>query len=126
MKKTMKSAVIGLVFLFAAVTGASAGEPVNANNAELKFVKYDESMPVVRLSLKNNQVEVFTIVITDQAGLILHKETVKGENISRFYMLDKSDLNGADLKITVINAAEQQVAAFEIQNDTNVIAKNIK
>ncbi len=126
MKKTMKNAMIGLVFLFVAVTGVTAGKPVNSNLPELKFVQYSEQMPVIKLDLKNSNNEVYFIEISDETGLILYKEKVSGVNISRFYQLDKNDLYGAELVIKVKNASATTVTSFTIQNDVSVISRNIK
>ncbi len=116
MKKTMKSAAIGLLTLVASVTTFTA----SAADAELKAAGKINNQPVFQLDLNNTNNSRFLIVVKDEYGVILHQETISGVNISRRYQLNTEELGGVDVRIEILNINNEKVSVFQIKNNIRV------
>lgn len=116
MKKTMKSAAIGLLTLVASVTTFTA----SAADAELKAAGKINNQPVFQLDLNNTNNSRFMIVVKDEYGVILHQETISGVNISRRYQLNTEELGGVDVRIEILNINNEKVSVFQIKNNIRV------
>lgn len=125
MKRTMKSAAMGL---FALAT-VSTAYPVmaNANNnkpaAELTLVGRANNQPQYQLNLNNTNAEEVIVIIRDNFGNVLHHEVLKGANISRTFQMNVDDLEGADLRLEVISRTSKDKVAFEILDNATVVLR---
>lgn len=125
MKTTIKSAVMGLVALTAVNFASATTTPYN-NATELKLVSSQKNLPVFQLQLNNTEAEEVLVVITDNYGIVLHNEVLRGTNITRSFQLDLEDLNGTDLKVKVYNRSRNTTTAFAITDNASVVFRSVK
>ena len=118
MKKTLLKSAIALSILFATIsTSAFAG---NTNPVtDLTVVGTIQSQPVYELRINNEAYGEYTIVITDEFGVVLHEETVKGVNISRKYQIDTAELGTTGVRFEVVAVSHK--STFKVKN--NVVSK---
>lgn len=122
MKKTMKSAAIGLFTILAVATGFNANAGTTPNSAELKLAGSLNNQPVFQLDLNNNLQQRFLIVVKDEFGTVLHEETVFGTNISRRFQFN-NELDGVDVTIEVRDVKTATTSVFNVKNTTRVVAE---
>jgi hypothetical protein len=125
MKTTIKSAVIGLVALTAVNFASATTIPYN-NAAELKLVGHEKNQPVYQLQLNNQVAEEVVVVVMDDFGIVLHREVLKGVNITRSFQLDLEDLNGTDLKIKVYSRISNSTVSFAVNDNASVVLRSVK
>ena len=117
MKKTMinsgkKVMLLFTMFSLSISTALFAGNPGTIKSAELKFVGNYDKYPTFRLELKNTETAEFQVVVKDGDKEVLMTEKLKGEQISRVYKLDATDLdmvNGTSFEVTNLTTNETRV-----------------
>lgn len=120
MKKTIiHSGKKAMLFLTLLSIGLSdplhAANPGSTNTAELKFLGNHDKYPTFRLDLRNSESGEFLVVVKDGYKDVLLSEKLKGENISRIYKLDATDMdlvNGTIFEVT--NLVTNETRVFKI------------
>lgn len=120
MKKILFQTAIALSILFTLTTTASASTGNNTPAAEMKAIGSINNQPVYELSINNNTYARYTIIVSDEFGVVLHEETITGINISRKYQINTFELGKTGVRFEVI-ASTQKADTFNIKN--NVVAK---
>jgi hypothetical protein len=120
MKRTIKSAALGLVALVT-VNFASA-TPYN-NAAELKLVGRNNNQPLYQLNINNATEQEVIVIVKDVHGEVLHYEVVKGANISRTFLLTVDENETADLRVEVINRNSKSKSILEFADSTSGLSK---
>lgn len=121
MKKIFFQSAIALTILFTltATTTALAGNKNNPVSTEMKAVGLINNQPVYELNINNNTYATFTIIVTDEYGVVLHEETVAGVNISKKFQINIDELGTTGVRFEVI-ASTRKASAFSIKN--NIVA----
>lgn len=117
MKKTMKSAAMGLLTLVASVTAFTA----SAGDAELKAAGKINNQPVFQLDLNNPVNSKFMIIVKDEFGVTLYQEVVTGVQISRKFQLNTDELGGVGINFEIIDVKNDKTSVFQIQNSTRIL-----
>ena len=110
MKKTIiKSAVALQLFLL-----LTAGIAASAQTTEKPMSEMNVAGRINNTSYGN-----YYIVITDEAGVFLYEENVSGTNISRKFLLNKTELGNTGVVFEVYNGRVKE-AVYTVKN--NVIS----
>jgi hypothetical protein len=115
MKRTIKSAALGLVALV--TVNLASATPYN-NAAELKLVGRDNNQPLYQLNINNATEQEVIVIVKDVHGEVLHYEVVKGANISRTFLLTVDEKETADLRVEVINRNSKSKSILEFADST--------
>ncbi|MBX9781976.1 MAG: hypothetical protein K2X48_01665 [Chitinophagaceae bacterium] len=116
MKKTIiKSAVaIHLLLLLTAAVSANA-QTTEKPLSEMKVTGRMNNEPVYELQINNTSFGKYTIVITDEAGILLYEETLSGISISRKFLLNKEELGNTGVVFEVYNGKVKE-AVYTLKN----------
>jgi hypothetical protein len=88
---------------------------------ELKFIGNLQNQPLFHMIFNGTQESVFTIIVRDQVGNVLHKETVKGTSISKKFLLNTDELGDADLKFEISSKSYDKPVVFEINKQSRFV-----
>jgi hypothetical protein len=115
MKRTIKSAALGLVALV--TVNLASATPYN-NAAELKLVGRDNNQPLYQLNINNAASQEVIVIVKDIHGEVLHYEVLKGANLSRTFLLTVDEKEAADLRVEVINRNSKSKSILEFADST--------
>lgn len=118
MKKTTQKFIAVFVALFALVISS------NAQNTTPQLTKVSDvnNQPVFQLKLNNNQKDIYTLVVKDLSGVVLHEEKITDAKTVRNFALDRDAFNNASTFIfDVRNNSNNIHTLFEIKNTTRVV-----
>lgn len=126
MNTKIKNAAIGLIALFAVTTAypAMANSNYNIPAAEMKMVGLQGNQPLFQLSLNNSNYEEVVIVVKDESGYVLYRETLKGANLTRTFQLNTEDLEGTNLRIEVLSRNSSNRSTFDIIDNATVVLRS--
>jgi hypothetical protein len=126
MNTKIKNAAIGLIALFAVTTAypAMANSNYNIPAAEMKMVGLQGNQPLFQLSLNNSNYEEVVIVVKDESGYVLYRETLKGANLTRTFQLNTEDLEGTNLRIEVLSRNTSNRSTFDIIDNATVVLRS--
>ena len=92
---------VASVMLFASATAADTAysDPNNALPVELMYAGRVNNQPLIQLTFAGSKEEnLFGITVTDQSGVVLYSNNVRGENFSKQFLLNTDDLGDAVLR----------------------------
>lgn len=126
MNTKIKNAAIGLIALFAVTTAfpAMANSNYNIPAAEMKMVGLQGNQPLFQLSLNNSNYDEVVIVVKDESGYVLYRETLKGANLTRTFQLNTEDLEGTNLRIEVLSRNSNNRSTFDIIDNATVVLRS--
>ena len=126
MNTKIKNAAIGLIALFAVTTAypAMANSNYNIPAAEMKMVGLQGNQPLFQLSLNNSNYEEVVIVVKDESGYVLYRETLKAANLTRTFQLNTEDLEGTNLRIEVLSRNTSNRSTFDIIDNATVVLRS--
>ncbi len=126
MNTKIKNAAIGLIALFAVTTAypAMANSNYNIPAAEMKMVGLQGNQPLFQLSLNNSNYDEVVIVVKDESGYVLYRETLKGANLTRTFQLNTEDLEGTNLRIEVLSRNSSNRSTFDIIDNATVVLRS--
>lgn len=126
MNTKIKNAAIGLIALFAVTTAypAMANSNYNIPAAEMKMVGLQGNQPLFQLSINNSNYEEVVIVVKDESGYVLYRETLKGANLTRTFQLNTEDLEGTNLRIEVLSRNTSNRSTFDIIDNATVVLRS--
>lgn len=120
MKKTIiKSAVALQLFLLLTAGIAASAQTTEKPMSEMNVAGRINNQPVYALNINNTSYGNYYIVITDEAGVFLYEENVSGTNISRKFLLNKTELGSTGVVFEVYNGRVKE-AVYTVKN--NVIS----
>ena len=88
---------------------------------ELKYIGTIQNNPVFELSLDGTSEKEFTVVIRDKYEYIVYKETLKGENISKKFMLSAEELDGVAAKFEITGKTSEKSFVFEVNKNSRIV-----
>ncbi len=126
MNTKIKNAAMGLIALFAVTTAypAMANSNYNTPAAEMKMVGLQGNQPLFQLSINNSNYEEVVIVVKDESGYVLYRETLKGANLTRTFQLNTEDLEGTNLRIEVLSRNTNNRSTFDIIDNATVVLRS--
>lgn len=105
------------VMLFTSATAADTayGNPSTSLPVELKYAGSYNSQPLIQLNFNGNKEEnLFSITVTDQSGVVLYSNNVKGENFSKQFLLNTDDLGDAVLTFEITSRKTGKSVAYKV------------
>jgi hypothetical protein len=127
MKKVMKSTSIIAIALYAVFTVAFT-PVVLANNSsrvvpvELTFLGEVKSQLVFQLNFDGNAEEnEFTVTIIDESGSILYRENVKGEKISKRFLLNADEIGDNKLRFQITSKKTNQDVVYQVNHVAHLV-----
>lgn len=128
MRTTIKNTVIGLFTLVAILTvnfaNATSIEDV-VPAAELKLISHFDNQPVFQLSLNNVQNEKFFVIVRDEFGTVVYKESVSGVNIKRKYQLNTEELGTVGLTFEIVGKGNAKPVVFTVENSSRITKETL-
>lgn len=126
MKQVLKNKVILAIAFFAVFLTASAPafayDSTRAIPVELKFLGEVNEQFVFQLVFDGNAEEnEFTVTITDNAGFLLHKEVIKGEKVSKKFLLNTDELGDNTVKFLVTSKKSNQTVTYEVNHVSRLV-----
>ena len=94
------------------------------NPTELKYIGSIENRPQFQLSLNNSESDEFSIIIRNRNNEILHKDSIKGANISRKYLLNLEDGDTSGVTFEIVSKKSKARAAYTI-NETSRLVQDV-
>lgn len=95
---------------------------------ELKLVSYMKSGPLFQLNVNNKEKDDYFISIRDENNDVLFSESIKGENLSREYLvnLEGADFNDPGFKVSfeIRSKKLHKTTTYKINN--RVLAEDIQ
>jgi hypothetical protein len=120
MKKTIiKSAVAMHLLLLLTTAMASNAQTIEKPVSEMKVAGRINSEPVYELNINNTSFGRYTIVVTDESGVLLYEETLSGTNISRKFQLNKEELGSTGVVFEVFKGGVKE-AVYSVKNNVVV------
>ena len=110
------------VFTIAFIVPAPAQSNGDKNaSVELKFIGNIENQPVFILNFNNAEEDEFTVVVRDETDNILYRDILKGENLSRKFMINTEGQEVASIKFEVTGKKTAKTIVYEINKKSRVI-----
>jgi hypothetical protein len=127
MKQVLKSKSIIVATLFA-VFSTAFGSAAQANDSsrvipvELKFLGEVKDQLVFQLNVDGTAEEnEFTVTITDEAGLQLYRENVKGEKVTKRYLLNSDEIGNGIVHFQITSKKSNQTVVYEVNHVTHFV-----
>ncbi len=127
MKKVLRNKSLIAIALFTVFTVALAPVAMaNSSNTivpmELKFLGNVNNKPLFQLNVVGNAEEnEFTIAIIDEFGNRLYKETIKGENFSKRFLIDTETLGDTELRFEITSNKSSKPVVFETNRESRLV-----
>ncbi len=122
--KTFLAVAIFSIFYFTQVAVANTVENTNTLPVELTIAGTFKSQPLVQLNFTaNEQDNVFKILITDEAGVELYNNEVKGTVFSKQFLLDTDDLGDAVLYFEITGKKSGNKTVYKLNRQQQVTQK---
>ena len=116
--KQIKNIITIVIFSILGFTQVIAADTTSGNPAlpvELKYAGTYKNQPLIQLNFSGSKEEnVFIILITDQAGIVLYYTDVNGEIFTNQFLLNTDDLGDAILKFEVTGKKSGKTRSFQV------------
>jgi len=109
------------VLTTAFVSPAMANDEKNTIPVELKFVGNLKEQPLFHLVFNSAEESQFTITIRDAFGNVFYRETVKGSQFIKKFLLNIDDLDEGKVKFEISSKSYEKPVVFEINNSTKYV-----
>ena len=109
------------VLTTAFVSPAMANDEKNTIPVELKFVGNLKEQPLFHLVFNSTEESQFTITIRDAYGNVFYKETVKGSQFIKKFLLNIDDLDEGKVKFEISSKSYDKPVVFEVNNSTRYV-----
>jgi uncharacterized protein (DUF2249 family) len=101
---------------------AMASDSTNVVPVQLKYIGTINKQPLVQLSFAGNAEEnEFTIIIRDENGSTLYRETIKGENFYKKFLLNNDELGDEVLRFEVTSKKTSKTVVFEVDREPRFV-----
>src|SRR6185503_7512060 len=107
------------VFSMAVTHTAVASGSSRPVRVELKYIGTLNDQPLVQLTFSGNAEEnEFTIIIRDEEGISLYRETIRGENFFKKFLLNNDEIGESKIWFEVISRRSNKSVVFEVNRDS--------
>lgn len=127
MKRVLKTTNIVTFLLFTILTTAVASvtfanDSTTAIPSELKYLGVSNGKLVFQLNINGTGVENnFSVAIIDNAGNILYKENVKGEKLSKRFLINSDLVDENELKFQITDGKSNEKVVYQINQTAHMI-----
>lgn len=122
--KHSKIFTVTVLFALMSFARVNAADTIGRNHSlpvELKYAGIYKNQPLIQLNFSGNKDEnVFSISITDQAGIVLYLNDVKGENFSKQFLLNTDELGDAVLRFEITGKKSGTKAVYQVSRQRNI------
>ena len=108
---------VASVMLFASATAADTAynDPNNVLPVELRYAGRVNNQPLIQLTFAGSKEEnQFGITVTDQSGVVLYSNNVRGENFSKQFLLNTDDLGDAVFTFQITSRRTGRSVSYKI------------
>ena len=110
------------VFSVAVAPTAGASDSTGTVPVELKYIGAINKQPLVQLIFSGNADEnEFTIIIRDENDIALYRETIKGENFYKKFLLNNDEIGNSTLRFEVISKRTNKTTVFEVNHESRFV-----
>ena len=110
------------VFSIASGSAAIANDSSRVLPVELKYIGSLHNQPLVQLTFAGNAEEnEFTIIIRDEDGNSLYRETIKGENFYKKFLLNTDEIGENTVRFEVISKRSNKSVVFEVNHESRYV-----
>ena len=103
-------------------TTAKASDGIKLVPVELRYVGTLQNQPLIQLDFTGTKAEnEFSISITDQNGIVLYSDNVKGEKFSKQFLLDTDDLGDAILSFEITGVKSGKTVTYKVSRKTTTV-----
>lgn len=103
------------VFSLATSPGVMANDKNPSVPVEMKFAGLMNNQPMFQLSFYGNaQQNEFTISITDEFGISLYRENIKGENFIKKFLLNTDEIGDDTLIFTILSKRTGKTTMYRV------------
>lgn len=111
-----------LFFTNAMAADTASGTPSSSIPVELRYAGSYNNQPLLQLNFNGTKDEnLFSISVTDQAGLVLYSNTVRGENFSKQFLLNTDDLGDAILTFEITSKKTGRSVSYKVSRQNKTI-----
>jgi len=119
--KHIKIIIVTILFSAFGFIQVNASDTTTGNNTlpvELKLAGTFKNQPLVQLNFTGSTEDnVFSISITDEAGIELYNADVKGDVFSKQFLLNTDDLGEAVLKFEITGKRSGKKAVYKVSRE---------
>ena len=109
------------VFSVTASSAVMASDSTSLVPVQLKYIGNINKQPLIQLSFAGSADEnEFTIVVKDATGNSLYRETIKGENFSKKFLLNNQEIGDETLRFEVISKRTNKTVVFELNPESHL------
>ncbi len=120
--KSIVATVLFATFTTIAAPVALANDSSHVNPVELKFLGQNKDHLIFQLNfddaVKDND---YTVIIIDKAGNTLYRDNIKGEKISKRFLINSDDIDENQLKFQITDKKSNETVVYQINHTTRVI-----
>ena len=99
-----------------------ANDPKPAVPVELTFAGYIKNQPLFQLNFTGNaQQDEFTIIISDEYGITLYKENIKGEIFNKKFLLNTDEIGDNTLRFEIFCKKTNNSVTYEVNRNSRLI-----
>ncbi|HKB44908.1 MAG TPA: hypothetical protein VKC90_10980 [Chitinophagaceae bacterium] len=121
-RKSIIVATLFAVFSTALAPAAQANDSSRVIPVELKFLGEVKDQLVFQLNFDGNAEEnEFAVTITDEAGATLYRENVKGEKVTKRYLLNSDEIGDGIVHFHITSKKSNQTVVYEVNHVTHVV-----
>lgn len=103
-------------------TTAKASDGIKIVPVELRYVGTLQNQPLIQLDFTGTKAEnEFAISISDQNGIVLYSDNVKGEKFSKQFLLDTDDLGDAVLSFEITGVKSGKTVTYKVSRKATTV-----
>ena len=127
MKQVLKNKGIIAITLFAifsaaTVPAAMANDSSRVVPVELKFLGEVKNQLVFQIDFDGNAEEnEFIVTIADESGHTLYRENVKGEKVSKRFLLNADEIGDARLRFQITSKKSNQAVVYQVNHEARFV-----
>lgn len=112
---------LATIFTIALASPALANDEKKTIPVELKFIGNIENQPVFQLTFSNPVENEFTVVVRDEFNTVLYRDVVKGENISKKFLLNTEELGDTGIQFEITGKKTDKTVIYEINKKSRFV-----
>ena len=119
--KTTIAIAICTLMLFAQANASDTNSNFKDLPVELKYVGSVNDQPLLQLNFLGSKDEnEFQVSITDGKGYTFYSAVIKGERVSKQFLLDTYNLEGATLKFEISSRKTGKTVVYQVSRHTKI------
>lgn len=116
---------LSLAFLLTVSSLAVANDRgVDTFAVKLKHIGNIETQPVFQLNITNVELDDYLITISDEEGIVLYDDRVKGSNISRKFQLNTDEIEG-NITFEVRSRRNKKIEVFKVNSRLRYVQETL-